>query len=367
MININYRELVNDNICDLRPYEPGKPIEEVEREFGVRNPVKLASNENPLPPSKRIIKYIKDALKNLNRYPDGSGYYLRKALALKLNTSMDNLMLGNGSNEIIEIVVRTFIKPGDEVIIPDPSFVVYPMIVQASGGRKIIVQLKDFRIDLDGIINSITGRTKIIFIANPNNPTGTIVRKKEVEIFLKSLPKNIIVVFDEAYYEFANSKDYPDTINYLDDHNLLILRTFSKISSLAGLRIGYCIGNHQMIEYMNRIRQPFNTNSLAQIAALASLEDDNYIKKTLKLIKKEKLFLYKSMDSLGISYIPSNANFILVDVGDDSNKLHNFFMQNGVIIRPMASFGLKNFIRVTIGLHEENEKFIRALESAVKQ
>src|SRR5262245_29820053 len=264
---VPWESLANEHILGIAPYEPGKPIEELERELGLTDVIKLASNENPLPPSERVLKVIADALIHLNRYPDGSGFYLRQALGKRHHLSADHVILGNGSNDLIELLVRAFLRPGDEAVIPHPSFVVYPMIVQAVGGIRVVVTLKDYRLDLDAMARAITPMTKLVFIANPNNPTATIVTADEVDQFLARVPDRVIVVFDEAYVEFAQGPDFPDTLSYISHgRRVVMLRTFSKAASLAGLRVGYAVGDPDCVALLNRIRQPFNVNALAQVA-----------------------------------------------------------------------------------------------------
>src|SRR5262245_16853536 len=238
----SWESLANNHILGIAPYEPGKPIEELERELGITDVIKLASNENPLPPSERVLKAIAEAISHVNRYPDGSGYYLRQALGRRFGLTADHMILGNGSNDLIELLVRAFVRAGEEVVIPHPSFVVYPMIVQAVGGVRVVVTLKDHRLDLDAMARAITPLTKMVFIANPNNPTATMVTAAEVETFMARVPDRVIVVFDEAYYEFAQGPDWPDTLAYLrEGRKVAVLRTFSKAASLAGLRVGYCM------------------------------------------------------------------------------------------------------------------------------
>src|SRR2546421_7206617 len=274
-MSTQWESLANEHILGIAPYEPGKPIDELEREFGIPDAIKLASNENPLPPSDRVQKAIVAALHLGNRYPDGSGFYLRQALAKKHGFAPENIVLGNGSNELIELFVRSFLRPGDEAVIPHPSFVVYPMIVQAAGGVRVMVMLKEHRLDLEAMARAITPMTKVVFVANPNNPTATIVTADEIEHFMARVPERTIVVFDEAYIEFALGPDFPEALNYVKQgRKVVVLRTFSKAASLAGLRVGYGVADADAIALMNRIRQPFNVNSLAQGAALAALEDD---------------------------------------------------------------------------------------------
>jgi len=365
-MSTQWESLANEHILGIAPYEPGKPIEELERELMIHNPIKLASNENPLPPSDRVQKAIIAALSSLDRYPDGSGFYLRQALAKKHGVMPDQVVLGNGSNELIELLVRTFLRPGDEAVVPHPSFVVYPMIVQAAGGVRVMVMLKDFRLDLEAMARAITPMTKIVFVANPNNPTATIVTKDEVEHFMVRVPERTIVVFDEAYVEFAAGSDFPDTLSYVrQGRKVIVLRTFSKASSLAGLRIGYGVADADAIALMNRIRQPFNVNALGQVAALAALEDEGHILECVRMIEAGRHFLYEEFDSLGIKYVPSRANFILVDVGRSAADVYQKLLHLGVIIRPMTPFGMETALRISVGTPEENRKLVKALRAVL--
>src|SRR5712664_1554908 len=361
-MHTQWESLANEHILGIAPYEPGKPVEELERELGIHDAIKLASNENPLAPSDRVQKAIAGALTNLNRYPDGSGYFLRQALAKKHDVTADQVVLGNGSNELIELLVRSFLRPGDEAVVPHPSFVVYPMIVQAAGGVRVMVMLKDFRLDLDAMARAITPMTKIVFVANPNNPTATIVTRDEVEHFMSRVPERTIVVFDEAYIEFAMGPDFPDTLSYVKQgKKLVVLRTFSKAASLAGLRVGYGIADADAIALMNRIRQPFNVNSLGQVAALAALDDEAHILECVRMIEAGRHFLYDEFKRIGLQYVPSRANFILVDVGRNAADIYQQLLHQGVIVRPMTPFGLETALRITVGTPEENRKLVKAL------
>jgi len=367
-MSVPWESLANEHILGIAPYEPGKPIEELERELGVHDAIKLASNENPLPPSERVQKAILDALPQLNRYPDGSGYYLRQALAKRHGVSPEHIVLGNGSNELIELIVHAFLRPGDEAVVPHPSFVVYPMIVQAAGGIRVVVMLKDHRLDLEAMARAMTPHTKLVFIANPNNPTATIVTADEVEHFLARVPDRTIVVFDEAYWEFAQGPDFPESLAYVKQgRRVLVLRTFSKAASLAGLRVGYCVGDPDAVSLMNRIRQPFNVNSLAQVAALAALEDEGHILECLRTIEAGRAFLYEEFKALGIKYVPSRANFILVDVGRSANDIYQKLLREGVIVRPLTPFGMETALRITVGTPQENRKLVKGLRSVLRK
>ena len=352
-------------VSAIQPYVPGKPVEELERELGIRDSVKLASNENPLGPSPLVLKEIINDLTNtksslsLNRYPDGNGYYLKQALSRRLSVSEDEIILGNGSNELIDIAARTFLQPGDEAVMAHPSFVVYPMATQAQGATAIQIPLKKYTHNLDAMADAITSSTKIVFIANPNNPTGTMNTKAEFERFMKRVPEGILVVCDEAYCEYVTKPDYPDSMKYLaQGKDILILRTFSKMYGLAGLRIGYGIGRKDIIGEMNKLRPPFNTSSIAQKAALWALQDENHLQRTRQINEQGKTYLYKELDSIGMKYVPTEANFIFMPLEHDAHTLYTILLKQGVIVRPMG----QHEIRVTIGLPEENKRFIDALK-----
>ncbi|MBT9537612.1 MAG: histidinol-phosphate transaminase [Nitrospirae bacterium] len=351
-----------EHISALRPYIPGKPIEELERELGIKNSIKLASNENPAGPSPAAVRAITAGLKKtLNRYPDGNGYYLKNALAEKLSVKPEEIIIGNGSNELLDIAVRTFLAPGDEAVMAHPSFVVYSMAVQAAGGKAIHVPLKDYKHDLDAMLSAVTLKTKMLFIANPNNPTGTMNTKEEFDRLMSKIRDGILVVVDEAYYEYVTDTGYADSFKYFrDSRDILILRTFSKIYGLAGLRIGYGIAHQEIITEMNKVRAPFNTNSIAQKAAIESLKDKGHIKKSKGINDKGKKYLYKELSSLGIRHVPTEANFIYMPVADSMN-IYKKLLHDGVIVRPMGP----DAIRVTIGLPEENKRFIKAMKSVM--
>lgn len=362
------KNLVRKNVLDIKPYEPGKPIEELKRELRISNIIKMASNENPLGPSKRAIKAMKRAILSVNRYPDGNCYYLKEALSRDLNVSPDNLIIGNGSNEIIELALRAFVNKGEEVIMSEPSFLIFNIACKVSEGSPVVIPLKDFKADLDSISRAITERTKLIFIDNPNNPTGRSVGEAEVERFLERLPENVIVVFDEAYNEFVEREDFPDTIRYIGRKNIIISRTFSKAHGLSGLRIGYGIADKESVELMNRVRQPFNVNSVAQAAAIASLEDKEHIDASRLMVSEGKQFLYSRLDAMGLSYVKSDTNFILINIGRSGKEVFEKMLRLGVIVRDMDAYKLNNYIRVTIGTMAENRRFIKALRlTAIKR
>lgn len=358
--------MVNKKILEITPYQPGKPIEEVRRQLRLKEVIKLASNENPLGPSPRALLGIRKALRRINRYPEGSCFYLRQRLSKKLKVKPANIIFGNGSDEIIDIIIKTFSEPDDEIITADTTFLEYKIIAQQNGRQVRCIPLKDFRYDLAKIKEKIGHKTKAIFIANPNNPTGTYVSKREVDDFINGLPKNAVVIFDEAYLEFVDKEDFPKSLNYFrQGKNVIILRTFSKIYGLAGLRIGYGIAREEFIRYMERARQPFNVNILAQEAALAALDDTAFIRKAQRVVSEGRKYLYSELEGLRMDCIPSAANFILIDLKQDGLKIFNKLLKEGVIVRDMQQYGLKNFIRVTIGTEKENRNFIGALKKVL--
>lgn len=357
---------VPDYIAEIKAYPPGKPLEELEREYGISDSIKLASNENPLGPSPKAVSAIMDRLGYLHRYPDGSGYYLIQRLAKKLRVLPDQVVLGNGSNEIIELLTRTCLEPGDEVISPFPSFLMYGIIMQAAGCVNKVAPLKDLKNDLEAMADLINSKTRMIFVNNPNNPTGTIVSRDSFERFLDRVPGDVIVAVDEAYIEFARKPDCPEGIDYLDSGKTVVtLRTFSKAYGLAGLRIGYGIMPADLANYLNRVRQPFNTNALAQAGALAALDDDEFFVKTLDLTQSGLKYLYGELDRLNIRYYPTETNFFLIDVAVDAKSVYEKMLRQGVIVRAMTAYGYPNYIRLTVGLPEENKRFVNALEKVL--
>jgi histidinol-phosphate aminotransferase len=359
------KELARKNILDLTPYVAGKPIEETKRQLGLKKVVKLASNENPLGPSPKAIEAIKRNLGNLNRYPDSSGFYLKKKLAKYLSLEPGNFVLGNGSDELIDIILKTFVEPEENIVTADVTFLEYEILANVLGCRVKKAPLKYFKYDLGAIRRLIDAKTKLVFIANPNNPTGTYATRLEMEDFIKDLPNDVILVVDEAYDTFIDVDDFPVTLKYIDNKNVLVLKTFSKAFGLAGLRIGYAIGQSKLTSYMEKARQPFNVNLLAQSAAIAALDDKKFLQKTRSAVLKGKNYIYDCLSSLGVSYVPSVTNFILIDVGRDGADVFNRMLNRGVIVRDMKQYGLKNFIRVTIGTKKENERFIKVLKKTL--
>jgi histidinol-phosphate aminotransferase len=361
-------DLASPYLRGLIPYSPGKPIQEVERELGIRESVKLASNENPLGPSPMALQALRDALPEIHRYPDGSGHRLRHALAGHWHVAPDQLILGNGSNELLELVARCFLLPGDEAVYAEQAFVVYDMVAQVTGAKKVMIPLKDFTHDLDGMRAAISPRTKLVFVGNPNNPTGTALPARALEAFLESVPSQVLVVLDEAYYEFLPPDVTPDALRFVRDGRLLlVLRTFSKIYGLAGLRIGYGIGPPALIALLNRAREPFNTSSLAQAAATAALGDVAHVARTRAVTEEGRKFLGEACRALGLAVVPSVANFLLVDVGRPGPATADALLRHGVIVRPMVGYGFPTHLRISIGTPQENERCLAALKAVLEK
>lgn len=359
------KHLVRKNILKVKPYTPGKPIEEVRRELNLSDVIKLASNENALGPSPKAIAAIKKSLSDLNRYPDANSFYLKRRLSILLGVKEENLILGNGSDEVIGFAIRAFVNEGDEVVIAQPTFLIYEIASQIQNATiKFVPLTKAMKYDLASMRKAITERTKIVFIANPDNPTGTYVSKAELEAFLRSVPSSTIVFLDEAYFEFADYefKDYPNGLDYLSMPNVIVSRSFSKAYGLAGLRVGYGVANAETIGFMERVREPFNINLLAQNGALAALDDKAFLKKTLAFVVKEKKFLNAELKKMRLKTFESATNFILVDVKADCKKVFGELLKRGVIVRDMKAWGFDTFVRVTVGKRSENIRFIKALK-----
>ena len=363
------RTFVPEWIRTLQAYPPGKPIEELERELGIRDSIKLASNENPLGPSPRAVQAVAAALQGVHRYPDGSAFFLGRRLAERHGVSPEQIMVGNGSNELIELVVRTFLRPGDEAVMADQAFVVYKLVTQAVGGTPRTIPLRAFTHDTEAIVDAVTPRTRLVFLANPNNPTGTIFRRDEWRGLLEALRgRQVLVVADDAYAEFVDDPGYPDTIGDRGDGAVpvITLRTFSKLFGLAGLRIGYAVGPAAIIEVMSRIRQPFNVNLLAQVGASAALDDTAHISATLENNRTGMAMLCAAFERLGLAFVPSHANFVMVRVGPGA-RLYDALLRRGVIVRPMDFYGFPEHLRVTIGLAAENQRFVDTLEMVLRE
>jgi histidinol-phosphate aminotransferase len=355
-------DLANPQFRDLPVYEPGKPIEETARELGAQAEeiVKLASNENPLGPSPKALAAMRAALDSGHRYPDGGGFYLRDALAKKLGLSRDHLILGAGSNEIIEFLGHAFLDRGDEVVTSEHAFVVYKLVAAVFGARTIEVPSPDLRHDLDGIVAAITPKTRLIFIANPNNPTGTLAGQDEIDHFMERVPPEIVVVFDEAYFEYLDHP--PDTLRFVRaGRNVITLRTFSKIQGLANLRIGYGIARPELIQVLHKTRQPFNVSGLAQAGALAGLEDEAHLNETKRITDEGRDYLQKEFAAMALQFVPSVANFVLVNVGDGT-KVFRALLERRIIVRALKGYNLAPWIRISVGTMEQNRRCIAALK-----
>ncbi len=352
---------------NLSPYPPGKPIEELRRELGIKGEIiKLASNENPLGPSKYALKAIQESLSEIHRYPEASGLELCNFLAKKFGISSEEIVLGNGSNEVIDLLIRALVNEGDEVLISRPSFLMYEKFTMASGGIVREIPLKNLKHDLLALANQVSERTKIIFLDNPNNPTGSIIEHKEFSAWILDLPKDLVIVLDEAYGEFVRSKEVARGLEFLyHDPSVVILRTFSKAYGLAGLRIGYGIMHKELARTLNTIRQPFNVNKLAQKAALASLKDEDYLLKVQKLIWDGIDYLTGALKALGLYPYPTETNFILVDLGRPARPVYEALLKRGIIVRSMEAYGFPNCLRISIGLPEENKALVKNLSEVL--
>ncbi|MBL4833824.1 MAG: histidinol-phosphate transaminase [Pseudomonas sp.] len=364
----DFLALAQPGVQKLSPYVPGKPVEELAREFGLRpsDIVKLASNENPLGPSPKAIAAIQAALDEMTRYPDGNGFALKQALANRLAVSPSMITLGNGSNDILELITRAFVGPQHEVVFSEHAFAVYPIVTQAVGARAVVVPAKDWGHDLDAMADAITADTRLVFVANPNNPTGTWIERAELERFLARVPEQVIIVLDEAYTEYVETTDVPNGLDYLGKYpNLLVSRTFSKAYGLAALRVGYGICQPAIADAMNRVRQPFNVNSLAQAAAVATLQDEAYLAESRRINREGMAQLEAGFAALKLEWIPSRGNFIAVDLGREAGPVFQSLLRQGVIVRPVANYGMPNHLRVSIGLPEENQRFLDVLKQVL--
>ena len=360
--------LAVQGVQKLIPYTPGKPIDELERELGLTDIVKLASNENPLGPSLKALSAIQETLSELSRYPDGNGFSLKRALSKKLNVATDQITLGNGSNEILELLARTFLTPELEVVFSQHAFAVYPLVTQAVGATARVAPALDYGHDLDAMLARVNQNTRLIFIANPNNPTGTLLAAEALEKFISALPETVVCVLDEAYFEFVNTELRADSVSWLDKYsNLIITRTFSKAYGLAGLRIGYSLSSATIADLLNRVRQPFNNNMLALAAAEAALTDEGYLAETLAVNKQGMRQLTQAFESLGLSWISSAANFVSVDLKRDAMPVYEALLKKGVIVRPVGIYEMPDFLRISIGTEQENRFFINALKDVLPE
>jgi len=357
----------------MQPYVPGKPIEEVQREYGLTDVIKLASNENPMGPSPKARAAIQDALSRLNFYPDGQSYDLRSALATHLGVQREQVAVGNGADGMIMQTCMAYLDDECEVIVSRSSFPVYDIYTQVMRAKLVKTPLKNYGFDLDTMADAISERTKLIIVCNPNNPTGTINTAAEVEAFMKKVPDHVLVVFDEAYYEFVDSDaltdgEYPDTLRYLREgrKNVLIMRTHSKIYGLAGIRLGYAIADPELLAPLYKVKEPFAVNLLAQAAGIAALEDEEYLKASVAANQAGRLYLYREFERLGLFHVKSHANFVLVKVGPQAGQVVQELLKKGVIVRPCTGYDLPEFLRITVGSAEQNARLIAALEEVLR-
>jgi histidinol-phosphate aminotransferase len=366
------KPLVTKNIEKLRPYLPGKPVEEIQRELGVMNPVKLASNENPLGPSPKAIEAMHNSCGDMHYYPDGGCYYLKEKLAAHLaryDIEPHNLIIGNGSNEVIEFIIRTFVASDENIVTGDQSFIIYKLASISHNRKEISVPLKaDLSYDLDAMRHAVNEKTKVVFLANPNNPTGLAITVHEFEHFLAHIPEDIIVCIDEAYAEYIDDPEIPDGLEYAQYRNrLIVLRTFSKIYGMAGVRVGYGVSSRDMISYMDRVRPPFNVNRMAQAAALAALDDQEHVRRSQEMNGLGRLFLHQELDRLGVYHYKSQANFILIDLRKPAEPYYQALLKKGFITRPVQNYDLPDCLRITIGTEAQNSGFIKALGEVIQE
>jgi histidinol-phosphate aminotransferase len=365
-------ELATPGVQGLQPYAPGKPLSELEREYGVRNAVKLASNENPLGPSPAVLEALRGEFDNLARYPDGNGFALKAALADKLGVDTDCITLGNGSNDVLELVARAFLTPQSSAVFSAHAFAVYPIVTQAIGARSRVVPAHDgsrgprFGHDLEAMLNTITDDTRVVFVANPNNPTGTWSDRSSLRRFVERIPETVIAVIDEAYFEYVEAADYPNAMHWVGEFpNLLVTRTFSKAYGLAALRVGYGVSHPSVADILNRVRQPFNVNSFSLAAAVAALQDNVHLAESVRINRDGMQQLEKGLDGLKLEYIPSVGNFISVDVGRDPGQVYEALLRKGVIVRPIDNYGMPGYLRISIGLPEENQRFLETIKQVL--
>ena len=363
-----FQNIAVPGVRALQPYQPGKPVSELERELGIRNIVKLASNENPLGPSPKVLSLLQEALVEIPRYPDGNGFHLKKSLAEIYGVGIDQITLGNGSNDVLELVARTFLSPGAHAIYSQYAFAVYPLVVQAIGAKGIAVpngnwaRGQGYGHDLETMARQVTDECKVVFIANPNNPTGTYCDGGALGDFLEALPRQVVIVVDEAYFEYVEKDDYPDSLALLQSHpNLVVTRTFSKAYGLAGLRVGYAISSPEIADLLNRVREPFNVNSLALVGAEAALLDQDYVTYSREMNRQGLSQLMQGLEKLGIDYIPSVGNFLSFDCKRKALPIYQGLLRQGVIVRPLDNYEMPQHLRVTVGTACENTEFLKAL------
>ena len=365
-----FYDLVQAAVKNVNPYIAGKPIDELKREYKISYVSKMASNENPLGSSLKVATALNNFASNMSRYPDGSGHNLREKLASFLSVEMNQITIGNGSNELLELVARVFAGSGDEIMYSQYGFAVYPISAQIVGATAVEVPAQDFGHDLQAMLAAITPNTRIIYVANPNNPTGTLFRRDEWEAFISQVPEDVIVVLDEAYLEYAehacNDGSYPNGVDYFREYpNLLISRTFSKAYGLASLRIGYMLGCEEIIGYINRLRMPFSVSAYAQVAAMTALSDPQFVTKTLRTNDQGMMQIRAAVEAKGLEVIPSYANFITIKFGENALEIYDKLLHEGVIVRPLANYGMSDYLRVSIGNNHENNHFMGALNKVL--
>ncbi len=357
----------SESVKTIKPYEAGKPLSEVEREYGISNAVKLASNENPFGCSPKVDEAVQSNLSLMNRYPDPVPFSLCEKLAQKYHIDMDNLVIGNGSDDIIALLAHGFLDPGQQAVMPLPSFLMYEISVKTAKGVPVMVPLVDYSTNLDGLVTAVTPETKLVFITNPFNPTGAVITKDAFQRFADQLPDNILIVVDEAYIEFVRDDSVYNSLETpLADPRIVTIRTFSKAYGLAGYRVGYGIMDRQIAEILNRIRQPFNVNTLAQAAAQAALEDSVFLNETVKGIHEGIDFLTRELSNAGFEVLPTQANFLMVNVGSNASEISKKLLYKGVVVRSLASYGFDTFLRINTGTATENQKCVDALVSVIK-
>lgn len=365
-MSCDFVPLANRGVQALRPYQPGKPIEELQRELGIEHIVKLASNENPLGPGEKALQAINNTLAELARYPDGAGFELKKALSEKLGVQASMITLGNGSNDVLNLIGLAFLNSQASVVFSEHAFVVYPMMAQYLSAQAIEVPAIDYGHDLEAMLAAIREDTRVVFIANPNNPTGTWLGHDRMHRFMQKVPDNVIVVLDEAYAEYIHDVDYANGLLLQKEFaNLVVTRTFSKAYGLAGLRVGYSIASPQITDILNRVREPFNVNTLAQAAAVAALHDHDYLQKSIDLNKRGREQIEQGLAAMDLSFIPAQGNFVTFDTGVDAADVYQKLLEQGVIVRPVAAYGLPRHLRVSIGLEQENSRFLQALKQVL--
>jgi histidinol-phosphate aminotransferase len=357
---------ISEQVATIKPYEPGKPLQEVERQYHITNVIKLASNENPLGFSSKVYDAVTKHMKDMNRYPESGAPALTNKLAQKFHIAPENFVVGNGSDDIIALLVHGFLNPGEEALMPLPSFLMYEISVKTAKGVPVMVPLTDFSTNLEGLVKKISSKTRMIFITNPFNPTGSTITRDEFNEFSKQVPDDVIIVVDEAYIEFVRDDAvYNSLENPLQDPRIVTLRTFSKAYGLAGFRVGYGIMDCRIAEILNRIRQPFNVNSLAQVAAVAALDDEDFLNKTIQTIHHGLDFLFDELGAMKIHCLPTQSNFLMLDLKTDATTVFERMLKHGVIVRSMKSYGFGTFLRVNTGTREENIAFIKALKKVL--